>query len=379
MSCALSIVRNATIIASCLSAERRRAMEHAGDLLPVWSFWVVHRMRLRVTSRATMRIAAATVRFKSSTIVMMVAFGVALASPSRAAAQTPCSAQPLAVQVLGSGGPYADGTRASTGYLIWRNGRAVMMVDAGGGTFLRFGEAGARLQDLALLAISHVHPDHVSDLPALLWLSEQLRERPLKIAGPSGAGAFPSIDTFIRRLFDAGNGAFPVLGGTLGQPGQGVRLDVVSVDAAGEAATIWSDGDLEVRAIGVPHGSTPSIAYRVRIADRTVVFGSDQNGSDPKFVNFAANADVMVMHFTLSQKALDPLVQLHARPATVGQVAQGAKVKRLVLSHFVKSLPARTPLDWFSLFDLDQAVAEVRKSFAGPIETANDLQCIPLR
>jgi ribonuclease BN (tRNA processing enzyme) len=254
------------------------------------------------------------------------------------------------------------------------------MVDAGGGTFLRFGEAGARLQDLSLLAISHVHPDHVSDLPALLWLSDQARQQPLKVAGPSGAGAFPSIDAFIKRLFDTVSGAFPVLGGTLGQPGQGVRLDVVTVDAAaGVPTTIWSDNDLEVRAIGVPHGNTPSIAYRIRVGNRTVVFGSDQNGSDPKFSSFAADADVLVMHFSLSQRAADPLAHLHARPASVGQVAQNAKVKRLVLSHFIKAPSSSATPEWFSLFDLDQAVAEVRKSFSGQIDTAVDLQCIPIR
>ena len=326
-----------------------------------------------------MVIRTVTRRLSSSAVAAVATAGLALAASS-ASAQANCSAEPLAVQVLGSGGPYAGGTRASTGYLVWRAGRAVVMVDAGGGTFLRFGEAGARLQDLSLLAISHVHPDHVSDLPALLWLSDQARQQPLKVAGPSGAGAFPAIDTFIKRLFDAGSGAFPVLGGTLGQPGQGVRLDVVTVDAAsGAPATIWSDNGLDVRAIGVPHGNTPSIAYRVRIGNRTVVFGSDQNGSDPTFSSFAADADVLVMHFGLSQRAADPLAQLHARPASVGQIAQNARVKRLVLSHFIKALSSSATPDWFSLFDLDQAVAEVRKSFSGPIDTAVDLQCIPIR
>jgi ribonuclease BN (tRNA processing enzyme) len=254
------------------------------------------------------------------------------------------------------------------------------MVDAGGGTFLRFGEAGARLQDLSLLAISHFHPDHVSDLPALLWLSDQARQQPLKLAGPSGAGPIPSVETFIARLFDTGRGAFPVLGGTLGQPGAGVRLDVVAVDAAAPTpATIWSDNDLEVRAIGVPHGDIPSIAYRIQIDNRAVVFGSDQNGSDPKFTRFAADADVLVMHFALSALGGEPLAQLHARPATVGQVARDARAKRLVLSHFIRGLPSSPTPEWFSLFNLDQAVAEVRKSFSGPIDAAVDLQCIPIR
>ena len=70
------------------------------------------------------------------------------------------------------------------------------MVDAGGGTFTRFGESGARVADLRLIAISHLHPDHVSDLPALLWLGEQSRREPLRIVGPSGGGRYPPFDVF---------------------------------------------------------------------------------------------------------------------------------------------------------------------------------------
>jgi ribonuclease BN (tRNA processing enzyme) len=321
-----------------------------------------------------------TIKILQQLLAAIVGVGVVLASPTGASAQADCSSEPLAVQVLGSGGPYAGGTRASTGYLVWRDGRAVVMIDTGGGTFLRFGEAGARLQDVSLLAVSHLHPDHISDLPALLWLSELVRQQPLKIAGPSGGGAFPSFDTFVSRLFDSNSGAFPILSGTLGQAGQGVRLDVVVVDAAaGTAQAVWSDTGLEVSAIGVPHGNVPSIAYRIKAGDRSVVFGSDQNGSDPRFTTFAAGADALVMHLGLSQQAPAAIAQVHARPATVGQVAQNAKAKRLVLSHFIKApSTAKTP-EWFSLFDLEQAVAEVRKHFSGPIDRAMDLQCIAIR
>jgi ribonuclease BN (tRNA processing enzyme) len=312
-------------------------------------------------------------------LTLAIAAGV-LTLAVEASAQATCSSEPLAVQVLGSGGPHAGGTRASTGYLVWRAGRAVVMVDVGGGTFLRFGEAGARLQDLSLLAVSHLHPDHVSDLPALLWLSELARQQPLTIAGPSGDGAFPPFDAFLRRLFDGGSGAFPILAGTLGQSGQGVRLAPVVVDAsAATAQQVLSETGLEVTAIGVPHGNVPSIAYRIQVGDRSIVFGSDQNGSDSKFSTFAAGADVLVMHLGLTEQAPPPIAQVHARPATVGQVARTAQAKRLVLSHFIKAPSTVQTPEWFSLFDLDQAVGEVRKHFAGPIDTTVDLQCIPIR
>jgi ribonuclease BN (tRNA processing enzyme) len=318
-------------------------------------------------------------RSRLSSFTLAIAAGV-VTFAVEASAQSTCSSEPLAVQVLGSGGPHAGGTRASAGYLVWRAGRAVVMVDAGGGTFLRFGEAGARLQDLSLLAISHLHPDHVSDLPALLWLSEQAREQPLKIAGPSGGGAFPPFDAFLTRLFDESSGAFPILAGTLGQSGQGVRLAPVVVDArAASPQQVASDTGLEVTAIGVPHGNVPAIAYRIQVGDRSIVFASDQNGSDAKFSAFAAGADVLVMHLGLTEQAPPPIAQVHARPATVGQVARTAQAKRLVLSHFIKAPPNAQTQDWFSLFDLDRAVNAVRKHFPGPIDTAVDLQCIPIR
>jgi len=327
-----------------------------------------------------MTITAITAPPASARLAAFIAIALLLLPPSRAAAQAGCASEPLALQVLGSGGPYAGGTRASAGYLVWRGGRAVVMVDAGGGTFLRFGEAGARLQDLSLLLLSHLHPDHVSDLPALLWLSEMARQEPLKVAGPSGRGAFPSIDSFVRRLFDATSGAFPILGGTLGQAGQGIRLDVIAVDAAARTpSTIWSGGDVEVTALGVPHGDVPSVAYRIRLGERSIVFGSDQNGSDETFRRFAAGADVLVMHFPLSQQAGEPLVRLHARPATVGEVARDAGAKRLVLSHLIEAPSTVKTPQWFSLSDLGGAVAEVRKHYAGPVDAATDLQCVPIR
>ena len=71
----------------------------------------------------------------------------------------------MTVQILGSGGPRINSERASASYLLWMDGQARMLVDAGGGAYLRFGQADARLSDLWLVGISHLHPDHVSDLP----------------------------------------------------------------------------------------------------------------------------------------------------------------------------------------------------------------------
>src|SRR5258707_13364443 len=122
-----------------------------------------------MSGRATRR-ALMTKLFRISIICALAA----LALPSGASAQS-CAAGPATVQILGSGGPAINRERASASYVLWVGGQARMLVDMGGGTYLRFAQSGAKLGDRALGGSSHLHPDHTSDLPALLWLSRQAR------------------------------------------------------------------------------------------------------------------------------------------------------------------------------------------------------------
>jgi ribonuclease BN (tRNA processing enzyme) len=302
--------------------------------------------------------------FRSFILGGMLALGMS----SGASAQS-CSAGPTIVQILGSGGAAIDPARASTSYLLWVGGRARMLIDIGGGAYLRFGQSQAKLSDLALVSISHLHPDHVSDLPALLWRSHQVRNEPLPIvgpsagkgvAGPAGDDVAPDVSTFLARLFDEKNGAFQVMGATLGGKGSGVRLNISVVDVMkAEPTTVFDEQGLKVTALGIPHANMPTLAYRVETRDGSIVFSSDQNGTNPKFVDFARNANLLVMHLAIASGATSPL---HAAPAVVGRIAQEAGVGRLIVSHIGQ-------------FDLDAAVADVKKYYTGPLTIGADLQC----
>ena len=226
----------------------------------------------------------------------------AAAGPARAA----CGDTGVSLQVLGLAGPFGGG-RASAGYLVWVDGVSRIMVDAGGGTFVRFHEAGATLADLDLLALSHFHPDHVSDVPALLWP----RGGTLRVAGPSGSPEFPSVDDFLQGLFGS-DGVFRILNSR-------VTFDPVTVDVeAGEPTTVLSAGRIRVRGRGVPHGTVPAVGYRVDVGDASIAFSSDQNGSDPAFTNFVRDVDVLVVHFAGSEASSGAPTDLHALPQRVG-------------------------------------------------------------
>jgi ribonuclease BN (tRNA processing enzyme) len=287
---------------------------------------------------------------------------VLLATSSSAFAQS-CTGGPLAVQILGSGAPGPIKDRANTSYLLWSGSQAKILVDMGGGAFVRFGQSQAKFGDLSMILVSHLHPDHVSDLPGLLWASRATRHDMLPVIGPSGNASAPSFPVFLNRLFDAKTGAFQVLGGIMEEGAAApavVRLNASAVDVTKpEPSTVYDQSGIKVTALGIPHGNLPTLAYRVETQGKTIVFSSDQNGTNPRFPDFARNADLLIMHLAVGVGSNNPN---QALPSVVGSIAQSVKPGRLVLGHIAQ-------------FDLDAAVADVKKSYTGPLTVGADLQC----
>ena len=271
----------------------------------------------------------------------------------------------VVLQVLGSGGPIADDGRASTGYLVWVDGRSRVLIDTGGGTFLRFGEAGAKFEDLDFIGLSHLHTDHSADFPALIKSGNfSPRQRALPVVGPSGDGVFPGLTSYLQSMFGEG-GAYAYLGaflkGTDGKP----MLVPREIEPGEPAAAFVGDG-LRVDALRVPHAIVPTVAFRVSVGDVSLVFSSDQNGEDPAFVEFAKDATVLVMHMVVPEGVTGVGRRLHAPPSVIGDIAAEAAPGKLVLSHFM----AR------SLATLDDNVALVRERYDGKVVLAEDLACI---
>ncbi|MDH4018872.1 MAG: MBL fold metallo-hydrolase [Xanthomonadales bacterium] len=274
------------------------------------------------------------------------------------------------LQVLGSGGPIADDGRASSGYLIWVDGRSRFLVDAGGGVFLRFGETGARFEDLEHLSISHFHTDHSADLVALLksgYFSS--RSGALSISGPMTGGDYPGTGDFLERLLDKDNGAYAYLEGYLDGSDGLVELLAVEVDPGLTKATrVYTDpdSDIDIHALGVPHGPVPSLAYRIRIGQKSIVFSGDQNGSSVGFIDFARDTDVLVMHMPIPENITGIARKLHAPPSVIGKIAAETGTGNLVLSHFMSR----------SLTNMEENLNQVRSHYDGPLTTAYDLDCV---
>src|SRR5271168_3731023 len=179
-------------------------------------------------------------RLLKALVILAPLLSVCAAWPARAQS---CGATGLAVQVLGSGGPETQDKRASTSYLIWEKGSARVIVDAGGGSALRFGESGAQMSTVDVFLFSHFHVDHSSDFPALIfssWFED--RKRPLPVYGPPGNEFMPSTTEFVHDLFSDPHGAWRYLS------------DLVEPSTA--------SGGYTLQPHDVAAGSTPVLVFR---------------------------------------------------------------------------------------------------------------------
>lgn len=289
-------------------------------------------------------------------------------SPS-AGAQS-CGAKGIALQVLGSGGPELQDKRASSSYLLWEDGRARVLVDAGGGSALRFGESGAQMSQLDVILFSHFHVDHSGDFPVLIkssWFED--RHRPLPVYGPEGNDFMPSTVEFVYDFFDDKHGAFRYLSELLvpGEEGD-YKLQPHNVAGTAKPAEVFRRGGITAQAVRVVHGAVPALAWRVEMGGKAIAFSGDTNGEGAGLPQLAANADLFVAHNAVPEGATGVERNLHMPPSVIGQIAGEAHVKHLVLSHrMLRTLGKES-----------QTQSEIEKRFSGPLSFANDLDCFPL-
>lgn len=191
----------------------------------------------------------------SGLLCTLAVLGLAALTP-QAAGESRCDA--VRVQVLGSGGPELDDGRFSSAYLVWHRDQARFLLDAGSGSSIAFGAAGAKLADLEAILLSHLHTDHAGDIPGLVKGSFfSVRRDDLIVAGPGGNSRIPSTTTFFDRLIGP-DGAFSYLSSYLEAGAEAYTLKPVSMpsDKGGNLGS----ADWLARSLPVPHGPIPAVA-----------------------------------------------------------------------------------------------------------------------
>jgi ribonuclease BN (tRNA processing enzyme) len=265
--------------------------------------------------------------------------------------------------------------------------------------------AGLDFRALEAIFVTHLHADHVGDLPGMLLYPWGVRTggrgplQPILVYGPASPGALPSGDTTLRRETTihperAAPGTTDLVESILA--GYAYHLSVMPLDARmpdaaklvravdilvptpadGEAqkpVVVVEDNDVRITAIAVTHGhATPALAYRFDTPDGSVVLSGDTTVNND-LTSLAQGADILVhcvadlryleRHGTTGAE-LQRMALLHTDVAEVGGVAQRARVKELILTHYLPAEPgAISEADW---------AARAGKTFAGRTTSGRD-------
>jgi len=285
-------------------------------------------------------------------------------------AQTAAPAKKTRLILLGTGGgPTPKKNRSAPAQVIVVN-EVAYVIDCGNGVARQFVTAGLKLGSIRDVFITHHHSDHNADYGNLLllaWASD-LTHR-VDTYGP------PPLERMTRQFLELNDYDIQTRIADEGRPPLAPLIHAHEISAPG---LVMQDENVKVTATLVQHPPVvPAFAYRFDTADRSIVISGDTAPSD-NLIQLAQGADVLV-HEVMYMPALEKLIAsetnatrlkehllaAHSSAEQVGKVATAAKVKTLVLSHFVPGgYPFLEDHVWLDA---------VRPYFAGEIIVGRDL------
>jgi ribonuclease BN (tRNA processing enzyme) len=202
--------------------------------------------------------------------------------------------------------------RHPAGYAV-STGRGLVILDLGFGNLRQLARAGLDPARVRAAFFSHLHPDHVGDLAALLFFFNYERRpvsREVRLFGPVGFKAF------LRRLTAAHR---PWLAP------RGYRLEARDLPSG---ARVLGPGWVAA-ARSVPH-SSPCLAYRFSDGRRSLVYSGD-TGYSAGLAAFAAGSDLLVLECSAPDRSPHPGVHLTVSEAL--KLARISNCRNVVFSH----------------------------------------------
>ena len=283
------------------------------------------------------------------------------------ASQNYCGEEGIWVQILGSGDLDLHNDRGAESYLVWVDQRAILLVNAGSGTAVRFDQSNADFKDLEAIVLTQTSVTQTSDLPALLVGSRRAyREEPLTILGPTGDEDHLSTTEFFSRLTSE-VGPFPSLAPLMSiRSPNGYQLRTRDVMAKGYKR--WAEfgtDEFILSAIPVHHGATPTLAWRIDIGDSSLVFALSLSNRKGVLAEFASDADVIVYSHTLPVGVVGPPTDRFLLPREIGKISAAADARFIVLGG----------RGWRTFGRESRTRDEVEKDYDGTIIFPDDLEC----
>ena len=277
------------------------------------------------------------------------------------------------VVLLGTGTPNPDPERTGSSVAIIA-GNTAYIVDFGAGVVRRAAALSPRYggkikallpEKLRIAFLTHLHSDHTlgyADLILTPWIMG--RNRPLIVYGPEG------LKKMTQRLLEAYQEDIKYrLYGLEPANNQGWKVEVHEIEKEG---VIYRDGNVEVEAFPVKHGSWPdAYGFRFKTRDKVIVVSGD-TAPCAKIVEYARGADILI-HEVYSLKGFQKRSKEwkiyhsshHTSTVELAEIAAKARPKLLVLYHI---------LFWGT--SEEEILEEIRSKYDGKVIVGRDLMVI---
>jgi ribonuclease Z len=270
------------------------------------------------------------------------------------------STPPISVQIIGSGAVRALPDRGGPCYLL-TIGDQRLLFDCGRCAVHNLHRFGTPVESVDQIYLTHLHFDHICDLPLLLLLSwNNGRDFRIPIYGPRGIDHF--LENGVRTAYQADIDSRIAHGNRVREKLDWAATEITAPGLVHENATY------RVETLPTAHAGLANWNFRITIGDKVVVITSDSE-PDQRLVDFCRDADVLFIECSGTKAFYDSVAfgGWHITPEDVGQIARDAGAKQVVLKHFVIESFSDDP-------NIAESMAETVRGIypAGQIHAATD-------
>ncbi len=286
---------------------------------------------------------------------------------------------------LGTGSPLPSVDRCGAGQVVVADGRHIL-VDCGWGAARRLLPAGVMPSDIDVAVFTHMHTDHMTDVPDFLFLRwTSGAKTPLRVYGPDGTREM--IEGFLMAL-RRDIGFRQAHHGDKLHP-DGIKVEVTEIPTPSQRTGFFQSQGLAIEAFEVDHFPVvPAFGYRFLYGGRSVVLSGD-TAFCPSLLEASHETDVLVceaMNVPMLEARREWLMaagrelqaglfgdipSYHISTTDVAKLAQDAGVGSLVLSHLIPPVGVDDA-------SVKEFAAGMDLLFKGPIMVARDMQRMPV-